>query len=190
MKRNPVLYILIAFGALLLHLFWRAFRDRLRHGTYIEGREAGRRAIETYHGKFVFDPRSRNIRIKTPKGGLFRLAYDDIVCLNFEKGWQQATMSEFLFEDSSILDLSGRYRDRMHSYNVFIKTRNGTVPFFTVSQYEVRDFLDFVTPILQGILKLLHLRRNVRDYANEIRDKVTQAFASEGIQLQPGRDWM
>jgi hypothetical protein len=183
----PYLLAAAAFVvSLVLSLAYRGFRSRIRKGRYEEGSTGLDPSFVTNHGTFIVNRRTQTLDIMAADG-TYHLPFHDIVFLQLQHRTREAMGEELLFEKFSLFDLHHKYRDHVHSYHIVIRTQNGEVPLFESAQYEVRDFLDFVTPAQLWILSRLGFHRKADTAAQEVLGKIQKQLARGGAQVTAQR---
>ncbi len=178
------LWLLIVSGSLVISLAYRGFRSRVRGGKYEEAVSPQGPSFVTGEGTFVVHRGQRTLDIMVPTG-TFHLPFDDIESLQLEHRTREAMGEELLLEGFSLLDLHSKYRDHVHTYRIVIRTRSrGEVPLYEAAQYEVRDFLDFSTPLQLWMLGLMGLYRKGSVVAEEVQGKILHQLARGGVQVR------
>lgn len=173
--------------SLALSLAYRGFRSRVRRGRYEERAAAQGPSFVTDHGTFVINRVTRTIDILAPDG-TFNLPFDNVEFLQLQHRVREAMGEELLFESSSLLDIfHHKYRDHVHSYQIVIRTRSGEVPLFEAAQYEVRDFLDFTTPVQLWLLGLMGLHRKADVVCEEVLRKIQLQLSRGGVSVNAAR---
>ncbi|MBK7974312.1 MAG: hypothetical protein IPK07_13880 [Deltaproteobacteria bacterium] len=151
--------VLLVAGAILGSFVWRAVLCRIRGGRFEVDSDANRIRFETDLGSFTFHRRNRQVRIRTRKGETRVLDGADIDGVRI--GLESRSSLLELADGWDLGDTFGRYRDKDHTWSVRLRLRGGeTIPVMVLSQYEVRDFLDFVTPMQLAALGALGLYRD------------------------------
>lgn len=175
--------------AIILGLAYRGYRCRLRKGLYKEYIENSHTVIQTNFGKITFNLSDKYLLISSKEKGDSKISFDGILKLNTDYSVREARLSEFLFEDFDIFDFFGRYRDliHIHTINICLKQGGVAVPIFTVSQYEVRDFLDFITPVQLFILSKLGFYKKADEYCELIFEKLSSVFENAGISTRSSK---
>lgn len=187
--RGAPLYLAMAailLVSLALNLAYRAFRSRVRRGRYEESSAADGPAFVTDHGTFVVNKRTRTVDILAPDGR-YNLPFDNIEVLQLQHRVREALGEELLFENFSLFDLHGKYRDHVHSYSIVIRTRSGEVPLFEAAQYEVRDFLNVSVPIQLWLLGKMGFHRKAEEVSAEVLGKIQLQFRRAGLQVNAAR---
>ena len=168
-------------------LAYRGIRSRVRKGRYEEGRSAAGPSFTTDEGTFVVSAGRRCVDIMV-SGQTFHLPFDDVESLQLEERSREAMMEEMLFEGFSLFDLRRKYRDLVHTYRIVIRTRTrGEVPLYECAQYEVRDFLDFSTPVQLWLLGLMGLHRKADEVAAEVLQKIQLQMSRAGLPVRTTR---
>jgi hypothetical protein len=176
-----------AVVSIVLSLSYRGFRSRVRRGHYEENAAGQGPSFVTNEGTFVVNKATQTLDIVL-SSGTFHLPFGDILSLQLEHRVREALGEELLFERFSLLDLHRKYRDHIHSYRIVIKTQTrGEVPLFEAAQYEVRDFLDFTTPIQLWLLGVMGLHRKADVVAEEVLGKIQRQLSRGGVQVAAGR---
>ncbi len=186
-RMNPyALMVLLFFGVLAITLLHRGIRSRVRRGRYEEGVTAQGPSFVTDEGSFVVNRSTQALDILLPSG-TFHLPLKDIEMLQLQHEVREALLEELLFENFSLFDLHRKYRDHVHSYRIVARTQaRGEVPLFEASQYEVRDFLDFTTPVLLWLLGLMGLHREADIVAREVQEKIRVQLRKGGVDVRGG----
>ena len=185
--RSFLFLVLIFVGSTVLSLAYRGFRSRVRKGRYEEAPALQGPSFTTDEGTFVVNRSSRAVDIML-SSGTFHLPFDDVASLQLEHRVREAMGEEMLFESFSVFDFHRKYRDHVHSYRIVAKTTTqGEVPLFQASQYEVRDFLDFTTPVQLWLLGLLGLHRKAEDVATETMGSIQKQLARGGLMVRTAR---
>jgi len=168
--------------SLLLSLAYRGFRCRIRKGRYEERSTGTDPSFTTNQGTFVVNRRTQTLDIMAPDG-TYHLPFRDITFLQLQHRVREAMGEELLFENFSLFDLHHKYRDHVHSYHIVIRTRSGEVPLYENAQYEVRDFLDFVTPLQLWLLARLGFHKKADVAAEEILRQIQKQLARGGAEV-------
>lgn len=186
MMRSYVLFGLVFVGSLVLSLAYRGFRSRVRRGRYEESASPQGPTFTTEEGTFVVNRSTRTVDIMLPSG-TFHLPFDDVVSLQLEHRVREALGEELIFEGFSLFDLHRKYRDLVHEYRIVARTQaQGEVPLYQAAQYEVRDFLDFSTPLQLWLLGMIGLHRKAEDVANETLASIQKQLGRGGLQVRAG----
>ena len=169
----------VALLSLVLSLGYLAFRCRLRGDRVETTPGPGGQVIVTSLGEFRLDRAARMVRIDCSDGH-FELAFDDITQVTNQAGGREAMLSELLFGSFGITDLLPKYRDVVNTWDIGLRTARGVVPVVSLEQYEIRDFLDFLTPLLLGLLELIHLHQPGEQRARELQQEVIDRLRASG----------
>lgn len=171
-------------GVLAITLLHRGIRSRVRRGRYEEGVATQGPSFVTDEGSFVVNRTTQALDILLPNG-TFHLPFKDIEALQLQHEVREALLEELLFENFSLFDLQRKYRDQVHSYRIVARTQaRGEVPLFEASQYEVRDFLDFTTPVLLWLLGLMGFHRKADIVAREVQEKIRGQLRKGGLDVR------
>jgi hypothetical protein len=172
--------------SLVLSLAYRGFRCRIRKGRYQEASTGSDPSFTTNHGTFVVNRRTQTLDIMAPDG-TYHLPFRDITFLQLQHRVREAMGEELLFENFSLFDLHHKYRDHVHSYHIVIRTRSGEVPVYESAQYEVRDFLDIVTPLQLWLLARMGFHKEADAAAGEILGQIQKQLARGGASVTAQR---
>lgn len=179
-----IVFVLIIFA-------YRAYRSRLK-GTGFD--------IQRHEDGFVVSTKILDAEFNKAKQQIFiqyknpnrcfqelTLNFNDIVRIDTKEGVSEALLEEFLFEDSGIFDLAFRkdYADQIKTVSIEIKTKQSTfIPLLAVSEYKVRDFLDFITPFCLETLELFGLYEPVEYYVDQAFQELENACIEYGVPFR------
>ena len=139
---------------------------------------AARIRLVTRRVKVTFHRGRREIRVVTPKGEHRFEPEADGVRFTSER-----TTKETWEADWGPTDLMGQYRDLKHSWTLLLVSHTQRIPLVEVRQREVRDFLDFATPLALAVLRQLGLHRDANEVIQDVRREFEDAL--EWLQAAP-----
>lgn len=179
---SPV--VLCGLG-LALAFAYRAWRSRLHGKEFRIERQAEGFSIHTAQVRAIFSSQTRMVAFDySSRKGVFAnytVSFDDLAFLRLEENIRDALGEELLFEDIGLFDIwfDRRFADQMCSRAIILRTKDGkNIPLLLTHEYRVRDFLDFITPLMLEILTWTHLYEPVEFYVEE-RFKELEAFFVE-----------
>ncbi len=171
-----------------LGLVWQAVMQRIWGGSILK--EMGNERalyLKTRQGEFRVDGTHKRFSFKPKKAASWEAVdFDQVRNIHIFREVNGGALIEFLLGDWGLWDLHERYRDVINTYTIQITLKDSRdIAIFVLRQYEQREMWlgHFFLNISLGILKALHLYKDIEEEAEEKLDHIVRAFKAVGFDI-------
>lgn len=180
--------ILIFTVSSIIGLSWQALIQRVWGGGILK-QLGNERAfyLKTRQGEFRVDGTHKRLSFKPKKAASWEAVdFEQVRNIHIFTEVGGGGIIEFFLGDWGLWDLHSRYRDVVNTYRIQITLKDSRdIAIFVLRQYEQREMWlgHFFLSISLGILKALHLYRNIDEVAEEKLDFILHAFNQVGFEI-------